>query len=195
MPYFRFATYADYREEWAIQAASLEEARKRIGTDPDGPWLNEASRIDADCIECRDEFVTEDDDETPAVEEITPDHWAYRNVHQREIEHSLKQNISALSAEFHTHPRYAEFYDTVGAHIEGFVGQYELCIAMAEALTEWEVAHGLTEAYEQRGICWIDVIADFVDTIIQTSLNQGTPAVPSEILPTIRVLTRAQPEP
>lgn len=31
MPYFSFATYADYREEWAIEAESLEDARRKIG--------------------------------------------------------------------------------------------------------------------------------------------------------------------
>lgn len=188
MPHFSFATYADYREEWAIRADSLEEARKIIGTDPDGAWLNCVSRLDGDCVECRDEFVTEDDDETPAIEEITSEHWAYRSVYRTEIEHSLRQNIAALSGELHTHPRLAEFCDTFGKYVEGFVGHYEICVAMAEALTEWEISNGLSEAYEQCGVCWIDIIADFVDRLINTSLDRGLPADPGKLLSTIWVL-------
>jgi len=82
MPLFNFATYADYREEWAIEAKDLEHARELIGTDPEGTWQDRARLLYADPVEYRDEFVTEDD-VTPVVKEITPGHWGYRDAHHR----------------------------------------------------------------------------------------------------------------
>jgi hypothetical protein len=143
MPYYNFATYADVREEWAIRADNPEHAKALIGNDPNGDWLDEAVHLDAEAVKCRDEFAFGDDDGTPAIDEITPDHWAWRGAHRDYIEHSLRQNIAAISGEFHTHRLHGAFYDAFGAMIDGFVGQYELCITMAEALTGWEVANGV----------------------------------------------------
>ena len=101
MPLYNFATYADAREEWAIEADSLDHAKQLIGDDSNGDWLDSALHLEAEATERRDEFAT-GNDETPAVEEITPDHWAWRVAHRDHIEHSLKQNIAAISGDFHT---------------------------------------------------------------------------------------------
>ncbi len=140
MPYYNFATYADVREEWAIRADNLDEARALIGDDANGDWLDAAERLEAEAVERRDEFVLDDDDEAPCIEEITPDHWAWRDAHRDELERSLRQNIAAISGDFHTHRLYGAIFDAFGKLICGFVGQYELCIAMAKALTDWEAA-------------------------------------------------------
>jgi hypothetical protein len=129
MPIYSFATYADIREEWTISAESLEQARALVGDDPNGDWLDQAVRIETELLGRRDEFVPDDDDEdTPAIEEITPDHWAWRGAHSEYAKRSLRQNIAAISGEFHTHRLYGAFYETFGALIDGFVGQYELCM-------------------------------------------------------------------
>lgn len=189
MPFYNFATYADVREEWAIQADSLDHARKLIGDDANGDWLDRAFHLDAEAIECRDEFVIDDENEAPAIDEITPEHWAWRSAHRDYVEHSLKQNIAAISGDFHTHRLYGQFYDTFGKLIDGFVGQYELCIAMAEALTEWELVHGLDQAYDNAGVTWIEVVEDFVETMLETATESGEIPDPAGILRTIQVLS------
>lgn len=174
MPYFTFATYADYREEWAIQADDIEDARRKIGRDPDGVWLNEAICLDAEPVESRDEFVTGDDDITPAVEEITHDlPWAWRAVRRDRIEHSLKQNTAAIAVEVHRHKLFDEFYEGLGERINGFVGIYDFCIAMAQALTEWEIQNGMETAYENHAVSWIEVVEDFVDDVLVNAMNTG----------------------
>jgi hypothetical protein len=45
---YNFATYASYREEWAIEASDIDDARSKIGTDPRGSWRNHAIHIDGD---------------------------------------------------------------------------------------------------------------------------------------------------
>ena len=192
MPFYNFAIYVDAREEWAIQADSLEHARKLIGDDANGNWLDSAILLETEPVERRDEFVTEDDDETPAVEEITPGHWAWRAAHSDYLEHAMRQNIAAISGDFHTHELYGEFYETFGKLIDGFVGQYELCIAMAEALTAWEIANGMGEAYENAGVPWIEVVEDFVKTVLETAIADGAVPEPAGILPALPVLTRSQ---
>jgi hypothetical protein len=172
MPLFNFATYANYREEWAIEAKDLEHARELVGTNPDGSWLGRARLLHADPVEYRDEFVTEDD-VTPIVKEITPGHWWYRAAHRQLIEQSLRQNTAAISGDFHTHRLYAAFYDAFGKLINGFTGNYEICIGMAEALTEWEIANGLNMAYENHGVTWIEVVEGFVDGVIVNAVNTG----------------------
>jgi hypothetical protein len=190
MPVYNFATYADVREEWAIRADDLDHARALVGDDANGDWLDHAFHLDAEAVKCRDEFVLDDDHDAPAIDEITPEHWAWRGAHRDYIEHSLKQNIAAISGDFHTHRLYGQFYDTFGKLIDGFVGQYELCIAMAEALTEWEIASGMGEAYDQAGVPWIEVVEDFVETVLETAIRSGELPNPAQIPPTIQVLAR-----
>ena len=101
MPLYNFATYADYREEWTIEARDLDEARRKIGTDPNGDWLDQAIHIDGDMVERRHDFYTGADGETPEIEEITPDHWAYRNAYRAYLDRALKQNIAAIAGAFH----------------------------------------------------------------------------------------------
>lgn len=187
MPLYHLATYADCCEQWAIRAESPEHAKSLIGNDPNGEWTSHATRLDAEPVDGTDAFVLEADD-NPAIEEITPDHWAYRAAHRDQIAHSLRQNIAAISGDFHTHHLYGPFYDRFGRHIDGFVGQYDLCIAMAEALTDWEVANGLGGAYETAGVPWIEVIEDFVETVLAEALNRDVIPDPAAILPAIDVL-------
>lgn len=188
MPLYNFATYADVREEWAIRADSLDAAREKIGTDANGDWLDEAFHLDAEAVECRSEFAPDIETDLPSVVEITPDHWAWREAHKSKIDHSLKQNIAAISGEFHTHHLCGPFYDRFGKYIDGFVGQYDICITMAEALTEWEIENGLGEAYDNAGVPWIELIEDFVETILVEALHAGEIPDPAKILPTIQVL-------
>lgn len=186
MPLYNFATYADVREEWAISADSLEEAKELVRNDPSGDLLD-ALHLDTETIGGRNDIVF-DDDGQPAIAEITPHHWAWREAHRDFIAHSLKQNIAAIGGDFHTHRLYGAFYDRFGQYIDGFVGQYDLCIAMAEALTDWEVANGLGEAYETAGVPWIEVIEAFVDTVLVEALDAGAIPDPAVILPAIAVL-------
>jgi hypothetical protein len=185
MPLYNFATYADVREEWAIRADSIEDARKLIGEDANGDWLDDALHLDAEAVERRDEFVPDIDTDLPAIDEITPGHWAWRAAHREYIEHSLKQNIAAIAGDFHTHRLYGEFYDRFGKFIDGFVGHYDLCIAMAEALTEWEVVNGLGEAYDNAGVPWIEIVEGFVETVLETATGSGELPDPATILPRI----------
>ncbi|HXV73401.1 MAG TPA: hypothetical protein VD713_01600, partial [Sphingomonadales bacterium] len=155
-------------------------------------WLDHAWPVEAYATHPRDEFLLDFDDESVAIEEITPDHWAWRDAQRDQIEHSLKQNIAAISGDFHTHELYGEFYETFGKLIDGFVGQYELCIAMAEALTAWEIANGMGEAYENAGVPWIEVVEDFVKTVLETAIADGAVPEPAGILPALPVLARSQ---
>ena len=192
MPLYNFATYADVREEWAIEADSIDHARQLIGDDANGDWLDHAFHLDDEPVLRREEFCLDDNGESVAIEEITPDHWAWRDAQRNQIEHSLKQNIAAISGDFHTHELYGEFYETFGKLIDGFVGQYELCIAMAEALTAWEIANGMGEAYENAGVPWIEVVEDFVNTVLETAIADGAVPEPAGILPALPVLARSQ---
>ena len=192
MPLYNFATYANCREEWAIRADSLEHARALLRNDPDGGWFANASRVDIDAVECRDEFVLDETDEHPAIEEITPDHWAWRAANRDWIGRSLHQNIAAISGDFHAHQLFSPFYDIFGKLICGFVGHYELSIAMAKALTEWEIAYGLDKAYENAGVTWIEVVEDFVETILELALRHERLPDPAKVLPTIQVLAHCR---
>ena len=83
------------------------------------------------------------------------------------IHHGLVQNVAAISAEFHTHKRYAEFYEQGCDSIGGFVGVYDICIEMGQALTDWEdVNGGAFVAYDNAGIDWIEVVAQYVEAVI-----------------------------
>ncbi len=81
------------------------------------------------------------------------------------------QNIAAIAAEFHTHRLYNDFYDAFGKLIDGFIGNYEICIQMAEALTDWELEHGGLMAYEDLGTPWIEIVEKYVDTVISGSVQ------------------------
>lgn len=187
MPLYNFATYADMREEWAIRADSLVHARELIGNDANGDWLDHALYLEGEAVEYRDAFATDIDD-LPDVAEITPDHWAWSVAHRDWLDRSLRQNIAAISGDFHTHRLYAAFYDAFGKLIDGFVGQYELCIAMAETLTAWEAGNGMAEAYENTGAPWIEVIESFVETLLETALESGDLPDPADILARLPVL-------
>ena len=190
MPLYNFATYVDTREEWAVRADSLDEAKALVGDGADGDWLNSAVLLESDAVERRSDFVMDDDDEAPAIEEITPDHWAWRAVHRDYVEHSLRQNIAAISGDFHTHRLYDEFYKMFGELMDGFVGHYALCIAMAEALTNWELENGVGQAYDAAGVPWIEVVEDFVETVLKTATISGDVPDPAQLLSTIQVLTQ-----
>ena len=56
--------------------------------------------------------------------------------------YNLLQNVASISGDFHTHKLCHCFYDTFGKYIDGFIGNYDICIEMARALTDWETANG-----------------------------------------------------
>lgn len=89
-------------------------------------------------------------------------------------EHSLLQKLAAVSGDFHCHQRYWQFYENFGRHIDGFVGQYELCIRMAEALTAWEAENGGSGAYELLGLDWIEIVEEYTGVMIDQSLEDET---------------------
>jgi hypothetical protein len=105
-----------------------------------------------------------------------------------EAQRQLKQNIAAISADFHTHRLYGDFYDTFGKLIDGFVGNYELCIRMADALTSWELENGGPMAYENLGITWIEVVENFVGDMLARSLETGGLLHPYTLLREIQSL-------
>ena len=84
---------------------------------------------------------------------------------------SFAQNIAAIAAEFHTHRLYNDFYDAFGKHTAGFVGIYDLCITMAEALTDWEISNGDLLAYDNADVTWIEVIENFTYDMLQRSIE------------------------
>lgn len=96
--------------------------------------------------------------------------------------YNLLENVAAISAEFHTHRSYGAFYDTFGKYIDGFVGNYSLCIDMAEALTNWENGNGGPDAYENHGTPWIEIVERYVAAMIDRSLETGGPLNPGIVL-------------
>lgn len=190
MPVYNFATYVDTREEWVIRADTLDEARKRIADDPNGDWLNDATLIDTEAVECRIDFVIDIGTDEPAITEVTPDHPYWRAAHRDYAEYALGQNIAAISAEIHTHHLYGRFYERFGKEIDGFVGVYELCVTMARELTDWELANGLGEAYENVGSLWIEVVEDFVQFMLATSLQSGELPEPADVLPRLQSIAK-----
>ena len=105
-----------------------------------------------------------------------------------EAQRQFAQNIAALSAEFHTHRRYWEFYETFGRLIDGFIGNYDLCVQMAEALTDWELENGGLMAYENSGVPWIEVVENYVEDMLERSLATGGRVNPRTVLREIQVL-------
>jgi hypothetical protein len=92
----------------------------------------------------------------------------------RDRQHSLLQNVAAISGDFHAHRDYWAFCETFGKHVDGFVGQYHLCIEMAKALTDWENANGGPYlAYENHDLLWIDVIERYVAVMIGRAVETG----------------------
>jgi hypothetical protein len=108
--------------------------------------------------------------------------------HLRETQHQFAQNIAAIAAEFHTHRRYNAFYETFGKLVDGFVGNYELCISMAAALTDWELEHGGLMAYENAGVTWIEVVENFVEDMLERSIETESMLNPRTVLRGIQVL-------
>ena len=108
--------------------------------------------------------------------------------HSREAQRQFTQNIAAISAEFHTHRLYNAFYETFGELVDGFVGNYELCISMAEALTDWELEHGGLMAYENAGVPWIEVVENFVEDMLERSIETEGMLNPRTVLREIQVL-------
>ena len=104
---------------------------------------------------------------------------------------SFAQNLAALSAEFHTHRLYNDFYDAFGKHTAGFIGIYDLCITMAEALTDWEISNGGLLAYDNADVTWIEVVENFTDDMIQRSIETGGILNPHTVLRQIHILQPA----
>jgi len=88
-----------------------------------------------------------------------------------DAQRQFAQNIAAISGDFHTHRLFSVFYEIFGNMIDGFVGHYEICIQMAEALTDWETANGAAMAYEDLGTPWIEIVENYVDTVISGSVQ------------------------
>jgi hypothetical protein len=102
---------------------------------------------------------------------------------QRQFAH----NLAAISGDFHTHSLYFAFYDRFGKMIDGFVGNYEISISMAAALTDWEIANGGAMAYEDLGSPWIEIVERYVDALIHLAIE--TDELPNPIYTLDRVIT------
>ena len=110
------------------------------------------------------------------------------------IHHSLVQNVAAISAEFHTHKRYAEFYDQGCDSIGGFVGIYDICIEMGQALTDWEDANGgASYAYDNADIDWIEVVTQYVDAVITQMITFDDSINTSFCLRELPILKKKRP--
>ena len=112
-----------------------------------------------------------------------------RPYHLGEAQHQFAQNIAAIAAEFHTHRLYNAFYETFGEMIDGLVGNYEPCIGMAAALTDWELEHGGLMAYENAGVSWIEVVENFVEEMLERSIETEGMLNQRTVLREIQVLT------
>jgi hypothetical protein len=99
------------------------------------------------------------------------------------------QNIAAISGDFHTRRLYPAFYDTFGRMIDGFIGNYEICIQMAISLTDWEIANGAAMAYENLGTPWIEIVEKYVDALICDSFE--TEELPNAIYTLDKVIRAA----
>ena len=88
--------------------------------------------------------------------------------------YNLLQNIAAISADFHTHVRYDEFYETGCETIGGFFGVYDICIEMAQVLTLWELENGgELPAYDELNVMWVDVFTQYVNSVITRIIDSG----------------------
>jgi membrane-associated PAP2 superfamily phosphatase len=104
-----------------------------------------------------------------------------------DAQRQFAQNLAAISGDFHTHALYFAFYDAFGTMIDGFVGNYLVCISMAEALTDWEMANDAAMAYENLGTCWIEIVERYVDALIHQSIETGE--IPNPVYILDRVIT------
>ena len=104
-----------------------------------------------------------------------------------DAQRQFAQNLAAIAGDFHTHPLYPAFYDTFGRMIDGFIGTYEICISMATALTDWEVANGAAMASENLGTPWIEIVERYVDALIYIAIE--TEELPNPIYTLDRVIT------
>jgi hypothetical protein len=107
-----------------------------------------------------------------------------------DAQRQFAQNIAAISGDFHTHHLHSEFYDCFGKMINGFVGSYEICISMAAALTDWEIANGAAMAYENLGTPWIVMVERYVDALIHLSIETGE--IPNSVYTLDRVITASR---
>ena len=89
---------------------------------------------------------------------------------------NCKSNICAMSAEFHTHPQYQEFYDRFGARLNGFTGIYDYVILLADKLTLWERKNGGGKCWEDSPLDWMDTVQFMVSESIRLSFQYGTAA-------------------
>jgi hypothetical protein len=87
--------------------------------------------------------------------------------------YSLLQNVAAISGDFHTHTLYHCFYDAFGKQMDGFIGNYDICIEMARAVSDWEAANGGSGAYDDLGTPWIEIVEHFVEVMILRSIETG----------------------
>jgi len=90
-----------------------------------------------------------------------------------DAQRQFAQNLAAISGDFHTHRLYHAFYDKFGRMIDGFIGNYEICIRMAGALTDWEMENGGAMAWEDFGTPWIEIVEKYVDAVISGSVESG----------------------
>jgi hypothetical protein len=104
-----------------------------------------------------------------------------------DAQRQFAQNLAAISGDFHTHQSFGAFYDAFGTMIDGFVGNYEISISMAEALTDWETANGGAMAYESLGTPWIEIVERYVDALIHLAIETGE--LPNPIYTLDRVIT------
>jgi len=90
------------------------------------------------------------------------------------------ENAIALSAEFHTHSHYMEFYDALGEDLCGFTGIYQLIDEMADAMTHFEQGKRINTVYtagevyeEESAQCrgWIEWVEWYVDMLIHSALD------------------------
>lgn len=86
---------------------------------------------------------------------------------------SHHENVAAISACLHTHQSYERFYEAMADRLSGFTGIYSVCIAMADALTAWEIRAGGLVAYESLAVGWIEVVDAFVDSVLHHAINTG----------------------
>jgi len=111
--------------------------------------------------------------------------------HPKDAQAPFLENIAAIAAVFHTHPLHDDFHGTFTDCVGGFTGLYALCIRMAEALSDWELANGGAIAYEGQ-ITWPEVVDGFVDELLSRALAEGIIPCARSLLPGLPILKRAE---
>lgn len=84
----------------------------------------------------------------------------------------LLENVSILSADFHSNKNYHVFYEKFGPELGGFPGIHRLVTDMARTMTDWEKEHGGSEAFETSSLSWPEASEKFVDAVISRSLKE-----------------------